>query len=290
MRDLWALRWHCTRSRHATLSNTATCSTLENHFHWTQSDAVCIKKCHLNLCYAGWKLYILWCQRVLSGPELISDGLEESGNASCGQMNPCFSLFLGENGIKFSVPKTKRNNQTFTSDRCKSRHLSWFWGASLQTVWLTSIIVKVPLTWRHFVQKLFPGKQDNARPYSAHATTTWVFLSRHYTTEGMCLPVYCSPHLSLMENVPWKGESGNDDHRLLSGCLVSDKIVQIPLAKFQQLVSSQMIEKRCDTVVNMSLSQPFGVCCSHQNQNVFTKYNYVGQWKRWKTFLCTFVS
>jgi len=32
------------------------------------------------------------------------------------QMNPCFSLFLVENGIELSVPKTKGANQTFTSD------------------------------------------------------------------------------------------------------------------------------------------------------------------------------
>jgi len=42
-----------------------------------------------------------------SGPELISDGLEENGNVCCGQMNPCFSLIWGENRIEFSVPKTE---------------------------------------------------------------------------------------------------------------------------------------------------------------------------------------
>jgi len=30
-----------------------------------------------------------------SGPELVSDGLEDSGNVCCGQMSPCFSLFFG---------------------------------------------------------------------------------------------------------------------------------------------------------------------------------------------------
>ncbi len=36
----------------------------------------------------------------------------------------------------------------------------------------------------------------------------------------------------------------------------------------------------------------FGMCCSRQKQNLFilTKYIYVGQWKLWKSFLCTFVN
>ncbi len=36
----------------------------------------------------------------------------------------------------------------------------------------------------------------------------------------------------------------------------------------------------------------FGMCCSRQKQNlfIFTKYIYVGQWKLWKYFLCTFVN
>jgi len=34
-----------------------------------------------------------------SGPELIPDGLEDSGNVCCGQMSPHFCLFFwGKNG------------------------------------------------------------------------------------------------------------------------------------------------------------------------------------------------
>jgi len=86
-------------------------SDLENHFH-TQGESFTSV-----LCGDADKF---------SGPELISDGLEESGNVCCGQMNPCFSLFWGETVIEFSVPKTKWTNQTFASDSCKSKHLSWY--------------------------------------------------------------------------------------------------------------------------------------------------------------------
>jgi len=67
---------------------------------------------------------VLWCQWVLSGPGLISDGLEGSGNACCSQMNPCFSLFLGENRIKFSVPNTDnaRPHSARATTECFYRH------------------------------------------------------------------------------------------------------------------------------------------------------------------------
>jgi len=52
-------------------------------------------------------------------------------------------------GTKWNRVQSIQTNKTFTSDRCKSKHLSWYWGTSLQTVWVTCNIVKVPLTWRH---------------------------------------------------------------------------------------------------------------------------------------------
>ncbi len=60
----------------------------------------------------------------------------------------------------------------------------------MQTVWVTCIIVKVPLTWRHLFglyrdinchqEDIFPGKQDNARPHSAHGTTEWFLDTLHH--------------------------------------------------------------------------------------------------------------
>ncbi len=94
-----------------------------------------------------WCLNNFWfdCTSVLcsdavwfSGPELISDSQKDSGNVCCGQMSPCFSLFLGKTDIKFSVLETKGTMQTFTSDRCKRK--TWH-----------GIFAKVPLTWRHIL-------------------------------------------------------------------------------------------------------------------------------------------
>jgi len=133
--DLWALRRLCMRNHHATLLNTAT--SAKEYFRKPFSlNTVwrCIKKWHLNLCYTRRKVYISYMQRWVLRPELISDGLEDSGKVCSGQMRPCFSLFWGKIDIGLSVPKKKGTNQTFISDRCKSKHLScgvhqckWYW-------------------------------------------------------------------------------------------------------------------------------------------------------------------
>jgi len=44
-----------------------------------------------------------------------------------------FQLVLGKTNIEFSVPKTKGIIQTFIRDRCKSKHLSCYWGPGIST-------------------------------------------------------------------------------------------------------------------------------------------------------------
>jgi len=42
-------------------------------------------------------------------------------------MSPRFSLFFGgRRDVELSVPKIKGTNQTFISDRCKRKNLSWW--------------------------------------------------------------------------------------------------------------------------------------------------------------------
>jgi len=134
-----------------------------------------------------------------SGPELISDGLEESGNVCCGQMSPCFRLIWEENGIEFSQPHIHQR----------------------QAIWVTCIIVKVTLTWRHMFGlyrdidchqvDIFPGIQDNARPHSARVTTEWFLDALHhrrdvpacllqssYVSYGKCITHYEKENQAIM--------------------------------------------------------------------------------------------
>ncbi len=62
--DLWALRWHCIRNRHAAVLNIATWA--QEYFRKPLSFTTvccCIRKCNLNLCYSRRKLYINSMQR-----------------------------------------------------------------------------------------------------------------------------------------------------------------------------------------------------------------------------------
>ncbi len=64
MLDLWALRWHCIRNRHAAVLNIATWA--QEYFRKPPSFTTvccCIKKCNLNICYSRRKLYINSMQR-----------------------------------------------------------------------------------------------------------------------------------------------------------------------------------------------------------------------------------
>ncbi len=109
---------HCIRNSHAAWLNIATCA--QQYFRKPLSFTTvccCIEKCNLNICYSRRKLYInymQWC-RGFSGPELISDN-----------QIIIFNLFLRKIDFEFSVPKTKGTIQTFISDTCKSKCLSWY--------------------------------------------------------------------------------------------------------------------------------------------------------------------
>jgi len=146
----------------------------------------------------------------------------------------------------------------------------------------------------------FHGTQDNARPHSARATTEWFLDTLHhrrdvldsllqstYVCYGKCMTHHEKENQAMMTTDCWVA-------------VLYQTRFAIPLAKLLQLVSSTpkwlkiVIKMKGDVTQWCTCLCPnfFGVCCSHQNQNsfIFTKNNYVSQWKHRKTFLCTFVS
>jgi len=119
-------------------------SNLENHFHWTLTNAASINATWISV-PQGESFTLVRCGDAgeFSTLELISGGLEESGNVCCGQMNPCLSLFW-KNGRKWNrVLKDERDQPDFQTPVLVLTLVS------LQTVWATCIIVNVPLTCRH---------------------------------------------------------------------------------------------------------------------------------------------
>jgi len=144
---------------------------LENHFHWTQSDAASIN--------ATW-IYVTQGESFTS---VLCGNISEFSDESM------FQLVFVRKWNRALSPKDKRDQPDF-------HQRSWYWGALLQTVWVTCIIVKVLLTWRHIfciVQRhkhqddIFPGKQNNARPHFA-CTSEWFLDTLHHRRDVLvCL-------------------------------------------------------------------------------------------------------
>ncbi len=133
--DLWALRWHCIRNRHAAVLNIATWA--QEHFRKPQSAAASRNATWISVTLGESYISILCSDAAgFSGPELISDSQKDN-------VKMCAVDF------EFSVPKTKGTIQTFISNRSKSKRLSWYGGSAEQTAWVTGICAKVLLTWRH---------------------------------------------------------------------------------------------------------------------------------------------
>ncbi len=151
-----------------------------------------------------------------------------------------FQLVSGKMDFEFSVPKTKGTIQTFISDRSKSKRLSLYGGAAEQTAWVTGIVRRYywhgGIYW-DCTEYILPSRwclswevhgllyQDNARSHSACATTAW------FRRQSECTRL-ASRSVSYwkMYGSSWKGESDNNNHRLLS---------------FWSLVSSEIGQKKC---------------------------------------------
>ena len=166
-----ALRRHCLKIPHATMMDIATWAweyfgKYSRNVSWN-----CIMQSRRHL------LILRRNTAMLSGPEVIWDGLKDSENVFSGQHESTFQLLLGKTDIGFNVPKMKKTVQTVTNEKCKIQPLWWYGGASVPTAWVICIYVKVPLMqrlmlefWRYicshqdnkFSQEL---QQDNARPF-----------------------------------------------------------------------------------------------------------------------------
>ncbi len=91
----------------------------------------CIKKCNLISVTRGESYTSNLYAAMLPGSlgQSSSQIVKNSGNVCCTQMSPHFNLFSGKMDFEFSVPMTKGTIQTFISDRCKSKRLSWYMSA-----------------------------------------------------------------------------------------------------------------------------------------------------------------
>ncbi len=109
-------------------------STSENHCQLPQS-ACCIKKCNLISVTRGEAVHqiymqrccrVLWARAHLRYRSQISETVE-----MCAVLRWIhnINLFSGKMDFEFSVPMTKGTIQTFISDRCKSKRLSWYMSA-----------------------------------------------------------------------------------------------------------------------------------------------------------------
>jgi len=188
------------------MSNKATC--LEYFGKLLSLDTVCrcIMKCNSNLYYARRKLYICSMQRscqVLSARAHLRWSKRQWKCVMWSDESK-FQLVLGKKQNRlslFSVPSSqsqRRKGETRLSS-ATSANLSLYGDTSVYTVCVTCICWKVTLMWRHTVywdctetystedifttlyyqqEDIFPGKQDNAMPHAAQATTD-TRLSRH---------------------------------------------------------------------------------------------------------------
>ena len=111
-RDLWSLRQHCIKNQHhsATLA--------QEHFGKPLSVNT-VYKCQLKLYNAKRKPYINNIQKC-HRPELIWDGLRQSGKVCCGLTSPHFKLFLEIMDMVSSGPKRKRTIQTLSAQSSKA--------------------------------------------------------------------------------------------------------------------------------------------------------------------------
>ena len=81
-----------------------------------------------------------------SGPELIWDGLTQSGKVCCGLTSPHFRLFSLIMDVVSSGLKRKRTIQIVTSANFKSQHLWWYGDALVPMAsWVTFTSVKASL-------------------------------------------------------------------------------------------------------------------------------------------------
>jgi len=99
-------------------------SILENLCHLTQSDAASRNATRISVTQ-GEICTSVQCRDAaeFSGPEIQH------------------VLFLEKTSAQ-----SKGTIQTFVSERCKSKHLSWYGGTSVQTAWVACICVKESLT------------------------------------------------------------------------------------------------------------------------------------------------
>ena len=80
-----------------------------------------------------------------SGPEVIWDGLKDTGNVFSGQMSPYFSLYFGKNGHWILRAKDEKDHWDGYQ---RNQPLWWYGDASVLTAWVICIHVKVPLMHR----------------------------------------------------------------------------------------------------------------------------------------------
>ncbi len=117
--DLWALRWHCIRNRHAAVLNITTWAQ-EYHCHLPQYAASSRNATRISVTLGESYTSILCSDAAgFFGPELISDSQKDSENVCCSQMSPHFNLFLEKMDFEFSVPQSKETIQAFISDKSK---------------------------------------------------------------------------------------------------------------------------------------------------------------------------
>ncbi len=149
--ELWALRWHCIRDRHAAVLNIATWA--QEYFRKLLSITTvccCIKKCNLNICYSRRKLYINSMQRcrwiLWAGAHLRCS--KRQWKCVLYSDESTFQLVSGKNGFRVLSPKVQRDHPDFHYRQKQKQTSVMVWGCSRANS-MGGICAKVPLTWRH---------------------------------------------------------------------------------------------------------------------------------------------
>ncbi len=182
--DLWALRWHCIRNRHAAVLNISTWA--QEYFRKPLSFTTvccCIKKCNLNLCYSRRKLYMLRGSLGQSSSQIVKKTVEMCSVLRWVHMSTCFweKWMVSSQSHRPKGPSTLSSATEAKSNVChgmgvqQSKQHRWL-GYVWRYYWDGGIYWDCKETYTAIKMMSFMGSpwllyQDNASSPSACATT-----------------------------------------------------------------------------------------------------------------------